>query len=285
MSKPTDTLITLISDMHSGGSTALFPHYKHLKKGFWQFKHNRYVPSGRQCDMFEHYDKCAIEVSKRRKGKRLVVVHDGDAQDGVHHNTNQLATRIRDEQTDVHIWLMSWLLNKTQFARNKGDRLYYVSGTETHTDDKEDRIAQELGAEQTLSGDDVYDFLPLEVNGRLLWFLHHGGNAGKGHTEGDALRNWLKRIYWQCVKDKRRVPDVIISGHVHTPAYSTYVQDYHTLHGIILPSWQSKTRYAYMVAPTDVNKVGMQTLEIKADGVIVIATPMLLNQVEEQVSI
>lgn len=275
-----DTLVTCLSDMHSGSSTALFPHFKKLQNGFWQFKNTRYVPSGRQCDIFTHFEKSADSVAGLRKGKRLLIVHDGDAIDGVHHNTNQLATYNPDEQVEVHTWLMQYFMKRTKYDHSKGDLLYYISGTETHTRDYEDAIAEELNAEKPSSAK-LWDFLPLEVNGRLLWILHHGAGAGKSYLEGDALRNWLKRIYWQCVKDKIRPPDVVITGHVHVPTYSTYVQDYHTIHGIILPSWQAKTRYAYMVAPVDVNKIGLHTLEIKADGVIVVHKPDLLRQGED----
>lgn len=278
-----DTIIACLSDMHSGGSTALFPHYNKLQpNGFWQFKNARYVPSGRQCDMFDHFERSADSVYKLRDNKRLIVIHDGDAIDGIHHETHQLATRIYSEQIDVHLWLMNFFLKRTNYDHSSGDLIYYISGTETHTKDTEDEIAEQLNAERRPDGQS-WDFLPLEVNGKLIWVLHHGSAAGKSFSEGDALRNWLKRIYWQCIKDKIRPPDVVISGHVHTPAYSTYVQDYHTIHGIILPSWQAKTRYAYMVAPVDVNKVGLHTLEIKADGVIVVHKPDLLNQREESV--
>lgn len=280
-----DTIICLLSDMHSGGTTALFPHYKKLPLGFWQFKNNRYTPSGNQCDLFDHYDKCVTELAKRRKDKRLIIIHDGDAVDGDHHYTQQIVSQNMDEQVDVHLWLMNYLFKKTGYAHNRGDKLYYISGTEAHTDDKESRIAKELNAEQNAAGEDVHDFLPIEICGRLLWFLHHGAGAGRGYLEGDALRNWLKKIYWERDNARKTIPDMIIMGHVHRPVYSSYVHNYKTIHGIILPAWQTKTRFGYMVAPTEVNKIGMHIIEIKADGAIVIPPPLIMEVAERVIRI
>lgn len=40
------------------------------------------------------------------------------------------------------------------------------------------------------------------------------------------------------------------------------------IHGVILPSWQQKTRYAWQAAPVARNKIGGVYQEIKADGTI-----------------
>jgi hypothetical protein len=42
------------------------------------------------------------------------------------------------------------------------------------------------------------------------------------------------------------------------------------MHGVILPSWQLKTAYAWMRAPVQKNKAGGIMQEIKADGTICI---------------
>ena len=78
--------------------------------------------------------------------------------------------------------------------------------------------------------------------------------------------------------EKKRPPDAVISGHLHKPTYSTYNSpQWTTTHGIILPSWQTKTRFGYRVAPSEINRIGMQTMEIKADGKIHVPPPMLLE--------
>ncbi len=264
--------------MHSGGSTALFPNK------FWQFEHGNHTPTPQQKSMFEHFDKCAVQAGKLRKDKRLIVVHDGDALEGVHHGSLQVITYNKDEQAELHEDLMDHFLTKADFDRKRGDRLYYVRGTESHTDDKEQEIAKSLSAEKAESGKRIFDHLEIEVNGRVIWFVHHGPKKGEGAPEGNALRLWLGRIYWTCIKDGKRPPDMILTGHVHTPVYNTYVMGFHTIHGVICPSWQAKTRFAYKVAPVEKNEIGAVFIQIMADGEIK-APVIMTKETENKVSV
>lgn len=265
--------------MHTGSTTALFPHHKILKDGFWQFKHTRYVPSGLQCDLWTHFEKsaAAIATKQKKERKRLIVVVDGDATDGDHHGTLQLATRNPLEQKDIHVFIMTWFLNKIGFAKNKGDLLFYVSGTETHVGEIEDVIAEEMNAERPAFSSGVFDFLPLEINNRLLWFLHHGRSPGTSYNKGDAIRNFLKRIYWEYTDKGKRVPDAVISGHYHVPVKTSYDYDWNIMHGMILPAWQTKTRYGYRVAPSESNKIGMAEIDISADGLMHFPKPDIME--------
>lgn len=271
--KVADTLEVILSDMHSGGSTALFP------DRFIQFKHVNHTPTHLQREIFQHFTKCADYAREHRKGRRLIVIHDGDAIEGVHHNSQQVITQNKDEQADIHTELMDYFLRRARFGREKGDRLYYVSGTETHVDDKEQKIAKDLKAEHV--GDQyVFDELELNINGRKFWTVHHGPKKGNGPTQGNALRLWLGRIYWDCLQDGIKPPDMVVTGHVHTPIYNTYVMDFHTVHGVIAPSWQAKTRFAYKVAPVARNEIGAVFIKINADGEI--RTPVVLKKGTDQ---
>jgi predicted phosphodiesterase len=269
-----DTLVTVLSDMHSGGSTALFPNR------FWQStttEHN-HTPTHKQASMYRHFENCMEYAAQNRKGKRLIVVHDGDAIEGVHHNSIQVITQNKSEQAGLHIDLMDTFLQRARFSKKNGDLLYYVSGTETHTGDVEQSIAKDLSAEKNPEGGRIFDHLELNINGRILWFVHHGKGRGKGANEGNELRNWLRDVFWDCMKVKKQPPDVVVTGHTHTPTWNTYVarnvNDFHMIHGVICPSWQMKTRYGYKVAPVERNEIGAAFVEIKADGEI--RTPSIL---------
>jgi predicted phosphodiesterase len=268
-----DTLVVVLSDMHSGGSTALFPNR------FVQFKHVNHTPTPLQKGLFQHFDKCADYAREHRKDRRLIIVHDGDAIEGVHHNSIQVITQDKAEQAALHTELMDYFMRRAEFSRVKGDKLYYVSGTETHVDDKEWEIAKDLRAEQK-DGRRVFDELELNINGRKFWFVHHGPKKGTGPTQGNALRLWLGRVYWDCLQSGTKAPDMIVTGHVHTPAWNTYVMDFHMIHGVIAPSWQAKTRFAYKVAPLDKNEIGAVFVKVNADGEI--RTPVILRKDTDQ---
>lgn len=264
MATPQDTLIVCLSDMHSAGSTALFPNR------FMQFKNVNHTPTREQVRMYAHWLTCADYVQTMRGQGRVFVVHNGDAVDGRHHNSTQIITYDPDEQREIHCELMDTFLRGCSFDRAGGDRLFYVNGTEVHGGDIEDAIGADLDAETTAAGLHAFKFLELEVNGRVLWFVHHGPAAGEGPDEGNGLRLWLRRVHWQRKKRNKPLPDLIISGHTHQAAYNTYIvsegEGYHVLHGMITPSWQMKTRYAYMRVPIAVNEIGAAFVEVSAAG-------------------
>lgn len=259
-----DTLLAIHSDFHSGSSVALFPNR------FVQFQHQNHTPTEKQKEIWQHFEKCTEYVKVNRKNKRLLVVHDGDAVDGNRYGI-QSVTLNMDEQAEIHTELMDYFLRKTRFDRKADDRLFYVTGTEVHTADKENKIGEDLSAEK--NGElYAFDHLELEINGRLIWFIHHGKGRGKGASEGNSLRNWLRDVHLDSDKVGKRTPDLVISGHVHTPTYANYVyrtgSAFRLVHGVICPSWQMKTRHAYKVASVELNEIGSTFIEIKADGEI-----------------
>lgn len=168
---------------------------------------------------------------------------------------------------------MDYFLKTSGFSKKRGDELHYVTGTESHTGNMERVIAEYY--DYIDAG--FHDELRIKINNRMVYYTHHGGSAGDGQNEGDAYRNWLKRIYFNNLKDGKPQPDIIYTGHVHKPIYTSYVQDYHTIHGIILPSWQMKTRFAYRAAPFQKNSIGMTMTEITAESDIRIMKPLVME--------
>ena len=216
----------------------------------------------------------------------MVLVHDGDAIEGTHHNNIDVCTRDTTEQANIHVELMARF--QKSIGWKAGDSLYYVAGTETHTNDVEWDIAEELNAVRAPDGRPVFDHLELTVNGVPMWFVHHGPTANDDLNEGRTLQNWLKAIHWRSVRDGKTIPQVFVSGHVHQPAYSTHTVNlsgryqYLTMHGVILPSWQAKTRYAYKKAPIARNIIGGASLVVQAGGAI--ETPVFCTMETESIT-
>lgn len=268
-----DTLGVFLSDTHSGSSTALFP-----ALSLWKFDTERnHTPTENQKRMHKHWIRCAAEAARLRAGKRMIVVLDGDAIEGWHHRIIQVLTTRPEEQKKIHKYLMKQFLKRSGFDKEAGDRLVYVKGTEIHTGETEMEIAAELGAEFKIA----HDFVELEINGRMIWFAHQGPGSTDGPNEGDAARNWLKRIYWNMIHRRRPVPDLIVTGHFHKAVYQNYIQlrngEVQNLRGIVLPSWQMKTRFVYAKAPATVNEIGAAFVRIDADGEIFDPSFMLMQ--------
>lgn len=270
--KNKDVLLVSLSDMHSGSTTALFPNRQ------MTFIHGGKPaiiasPTSEQKQLHDHWVHCGKNIKAMAKSKRLIVVHNGDAIDGNHHGSIQIITPNQKHQTDIHIELMDELLKLSGFSVKNGDELHYTSGTESHTEWAEYGIKEYYNA----LGAQYHDEMQINVNGRLVWYTHHGANAGKGANEGNGVRGWLRDIYFDCLKSGITPPDMITTSHYHKAHYQPYTDGYnHTIHGQILPSWQRKTRYAYRVAPFQRNDIGMTVTEITAAGDIRIMPPLLM---------
>jgi hypothetical protein len=251
--------------MHTGGSTALFPAGGYRGDGA---EDNHVSPNKRQQDIHPVFIRFAGEVARARKGRRLIVVNLGDAVDGFHHGSFQESLIKAKDQCEAHLILMRDFLKRAGFS--KGDELYYVRGTEVHVGETENDMAKELGAVKSENGLHVHEILTLDVNGQKHVFAHHGKERGSGQNEGNSLRNFLRDIRNNRVKDGLPRVDVLWSGHTHGHTYNTHIErmggDFHVFHGIICPSWQAKTRYAYGKVPMAVNSVGGVFVRVNADG-------------------
>lgn len=263
-----DTILCVLSDMHTGGSTALFPAHGFSGDGN---EDNHVLPNDRQKEMYSTWVRMAGEVKQARKDKRLIVVNLGDAIDGSHHNSIQESLfRIKDQCT-AHVELMQEFMRRVGYNKKSGDELYYVQGTEVHVGETENDMAKELGAIKGESGRYVSDILELNINGLNNLFAHHGKGRGEGTNEGNSLRNALRNLRDDREKDGLSVVDVSWSGHTHGHIYENHIKrtpggNYHILHGIICPSWQAKTRFALGKVPRAVNSIGGVYARIGVDG-------------------
>lgn len=259
-----DTIHVVLSDMHSGSNYALF-----LNRTWYGLDEQVHYPTSGQARIRKHFESYAEEIKKTRKGKKLRVIHNGDAIDGYHHASGDVCTTNILEQADIHIEIMEDFKKRVDWQR--GDELYYTRGTKVHVEQMENHIAKELNA-VPCGVFYVWDLLELDTNGVKSWFVHHGPGRGAGYNEGNLMRNWLRAIHQEAVKDESTIPSIVYTGHVHDPTYSTYVyrqkMEFFTMHGIILPSWQMKTSYTWMVAPVSKNQIGGVYQEVKADGTI-----------------
>jgi len=260
-----DTLVVSLFDMHTGGSTALCPNR------FMEFAQqgNNHTPNSEQVKIYSHFEHCGVSIAKARQDKRLLIAVPGDAIEGWHHSRTEIIPCNEQEQADLHIELMAQFKRWVDYDGRKGDKLYYTKGTETHSKDWEDYAAEQLGAQE--NGDlHIFNDLKLTINGKRIWFTHHGPAPGKGQNKGNGLRNWLRVQFFEAVQEGEKPPHMIISGHTHSPFWDTYTGryegEYFPVRGLISPSWQRKTRFVNGVAPFVKGKIGLQYFTIFADG-------------------
>lgn len=266
-----ETVLVILSDMHSGSSKALFP-----IKGFVNSEKNLVLPNDLQREIYSVFVRFSGEVAKARKGKRLILVNLGDGIDGNPKGSQQESLYKTADQCNAHVWLMQDFMQRVGFSR-KTDAFYYVRGTEIHVQETENNMAKELGAIPVdAKADDVsyvHEILELPINGALHVFAHHGKARGSGQNEGNSLRNYLRDIRADRKKDGLPVIDALWSGHTHAATWVTHIErmqgcTFHQMHGVICPSWQAKTRHALYKVPMAVNSVGGVYVNIGVDGVM-----------------
>jgi len=266
----TDVRFVPISDTHCGGTTALFPDYMMtFKNGEKEARNHTQTPT--QKILYKHLMDCADKI-KPGNMRRIIVVN-GDAIEGHHHGTIQVVSTNPVHHVEIFNDVFENFLFKAGFSVKRGDELHFISGTESHTG----WVERDIAANFSHLGATFQDELDGVWNGRRVWFTHHGANPGGGHSEGDGYRNWLKRIYFDCDKEGREKPDIVVSSHYHKSLYQTYVRDWHTIHGMVTPSFQKKTRFGLRAAPFEKNDIGISPFVITAGGLINFEKPMLLD--------
>jgi hypothetical protein len=226
-----------------------------------------------QKKLFEHLMESGKEIKEKFKSHKKIVIHNGDAIEGLHHRTIQLSAPMEDDHALIHIDVMERFLKVVDFSVKNGDELYYGSGTETHTGWSEARIARQFSS----VGAKYYDELKLKQYGKSIWFAHQWKNSGDGANEGNAIANGLKGMYYNSLKEGWEMPDLTVGSHYHKASMASWSQGWKTYYGMITPSFQMKTRFGQKVSAFQRNDVGLGLVETRENGLMVIHEPLLMK--------
>lgn len=262
-----NVIIALCADTHCGSSLGLMQ-----PGGFNLHDGGTYQASYLQRKIWDVWDESWQKIAKARKGRKLIVVHDGDATEGLHHGTTQLVSSRVDEHEQIHIDAMDHALKTAKFDANKGDKLYYVAGTEEHAgkgSEYEETIANDMDAIGPSKNRHTWDVIKKSVNGVTVDISHHGGKVGRNVlTRENGLFQTIKNIYFECIDQKLPVPRYWIRAHYHQFVHAIYYGREATIEGIMLPSLQYKTGFVYKTKGDTylLPDVGMIWLFIDADG-------------------
>ncbi len=248
--------------------------------GGWYYKNNpHYYLNSKQVRMWRHYENGVKTAAQLRESKKcdLLIIVMGDAIDGDHHSTHQLTTRNEPEQMMAHVSMMEWTLEKFGFDRSH-DKLVYIEGTESHTRDNEEVIAQMLPAEKYADGASCTPFLEVDLQGNLMWFYHHGAAAGYSYSTGMGLYNYVKQIYIDRKMNDLRPPNFVMTADKHKVDHQIYKHNNKEIHGLILPPFQDKTRFTNKIPRVIVQatRVGFSPVIVE-DGKINALAPYLLE--------
>lgn len=207
-------LLAVVSDVHAGGTTALAPDVIRLDDGgeYHAAKAQRWLM---QC--WRDYWK-QIAAKRDKLGAELYVVCNGDAVEGDHHKTTQIASANPNAQ--AAIWNEVWSVPLAL----KPDRIVIVRGTAAHVGNSasaEERIADGLRrdkrpiiTEPDTGAASWWHWRP-ELQGVRLDFTHHGRMGRLPRTRGSQLVLYAWDICDEHVQSGHPVPHLAFRAHNH----------------------------------------------------------------------
>jgi hypothetical protein len=226
---PDTTKILWVPDTHSGSLWSVYP------RKTLQLLSGPRGPSELQAELHKHWIEVAeyAALAAKEEHARLVIVVTGDEIEHRHHDSQEVVSSYLTDHKTIHRELMTELL-----AIAPPDRLYYVSGTPCHAGEEELDLANVLGAERYSPNSFVWPVLKKRVGGKLIYARHHGPAAGKGMSRGNALRQSLKNIYYENIRNEEEIPDLVVSAHTHKHHKEIVSFGKREIIGAILPSWK-----------------------------------------------
>ena len=234
-----------VSDLHVGSTVALCP-----PEGIGLEDGGRYIPSKAQEWVYERWVSFWEDFWRTSPKWPHVVVMNGEAIDGDHHQTTQIV--------GSNILMMEEAATKLlRPIRERCDYFFVTKGTPAHASPggrSDERVARELEAEKDPdTRQSAFYHLSLMLAGVAFDIAHHVGNDGRPWTRGTAIRSEVAIHMNECAENRLRPADVLIRGHVHKVTdtgvnFPTY--------GIVSPAWQLKTEFVHRISRNRVASVG-----------------------------
>jgi len=146
-----------------------------------------------------------------------------------------------------------------ELSTKSGGHSYAVMGTGFHVSENGEEdidVADRLGLAE------IGDRNVFELDGKLIWHLHHGPKPGKGPNKSVPLNTEARMIYLDSLMTKERIPDAVFYGHYHQYAvgghpYLEYPQMIQReVRMVCAPGWKIKDRFTYKVAPHGFPPIG-----------------------------
>lgn len=170
---------------------------------------------------WESMVKCA---KAEARDKEFVLMLGGDLVDTEGREARKSAEELLQPLTDI------------------ASAIYGVPGTGYHVgeDGEEDRSIYD-----TVKAD-CKQWRRLEIGGRILDWAHHGMSISKQPwTELNGMRAKGETLYWRCLQEGKRRPDVVIRHHVHR---SPQVVHWRGMQLAFCPCWKLPDDFGAKVA-------------------------------------
>jgi hypothetical protein len=230
--------MAVISDLHSGCQTALCPPRIRLDEGGF-YKLNRI-----QRAVYKYWLEYWDWLDTIKKKEPFVLVLNGDALDGSHHNNVATISNNLSTQRKIAYELLK------PYA-DKAAEYYHIRGTEAHAGqsaEQEEMLAESLGAIPDRDGRYARWELNITVgkkSKKRCNIMHHIGTTGSQAYESTAVMGELVDSFAEAGRTDDTAPDYIIRSHRHRYIQVLIASEKGRIVSCTTPAWQGKTPYVW----------------------------------------
>lgn len=208
------------------------------------------MPSNLQKKIWAYWEEFWGQfVPEAPRGEPYIVVHNGDAVEGVPHKS---VTQISPNPMDQEAFALKILKPIVELCEG---RYYQIRGTEAHvakSGSDEERLASKLGAVPNEEGQasrwDLWKSIGEGSADFVVNFLHHVGTTSSQAYESTAVHKELTESYLEAGRWHRRPPDAIVRSHRHRHIETAITTANGKAFAVVTPGWQGKTPFAYKIA-------------------------------------
>lgn len=231
--------IIVISDTHCGCQLALMPPEFQLDNGNIV---KQSVLQKKMWNMWRYF--WDVWTPMVTKGEKYYVVHNGDAIDGVHHNSVTQITHNITDQIGIAMEVLKPVVNNPKCAG-----YFHIRGTEAHVGksaQSEEGLARGLGAIPDDKGNHARWEMWLKLGGEhLIHFTHHVGTTQSAAYESTAVWKEMVEAYNESGRWRQEPPDCVVRSHRHRQfEIKTATKRGYGI-SIVTPAWQGKTPFVY----------------------------------------
>ena len=229
MNKP--EILVVVSDLHCGSVVG-------LATPSTETEHGNIIGFGKNIHqewLWDCWCKMIGEVKSFVKKSPAVLLVNGDATEGVHHrNDADLIASAIETHTNMAVDCLNPLLKIC------ASRLV-VKGTECHTRNMENLLAEKIGA---VSGKAKDEWL-FQINDCLIEAKHHMGVTSRAYLEASAMSIHMGNARLNRARAGHDIPKVYLRGHRHCGGYYC---DGSGVFGVT-GAFQLLTRHGHKVVP------------------------------------
>lgn len=230
--------LIIVADTHCGCTLGLCPPTVSLDEG-GEYKHSRLQKIVWDTWLL-FWEK---SVPQMTRNEPYAVVMNGDAIDGVHHNSVTQITNNLTVQREIALDVLRPIVENEKCVA-----YYHIRGTEAHggkSGQEEEQLARELGAIPNEAGQYARYELWIRVGEALVQITHHIGSTSSVAYESTAVNRELINAYTEAGQWKDEPPDFVVRSHRHRhyetrcPSKSGYGVSF------VTAGWQLKTPFVY----------------------------------------